>query len=82
MVNLAYFAEVHHDECMKVYQESISPKHQYFFASAGLYITLEIWRYLNEDRLTEVFCSAKSSDHALRLFNEVYCVIFTDFSEH
>jgi len=80
--NLIYYVETYPEDAMKVYRDSCDPKHQYFFAAAGLYITLEMYHMMNDNYFDSFFCQTNSKEKALAVFNEIYSIVYTMFGKH
>jgi len=79
--NLIYFTEKYPNNALKAYKASCDPKHNYFFAAAGLYITLEIYFMMNKNYFDDLFYQASVKEKAVMVFGEIYSTVFRMFDE-
>lgn len=77
--NLIYFTETYPQYALKTYKESCDPKHHYFFAAAGLYLTLEIYFMMNNNYFDDLFYQASTKEKAMAVFGEIYSAMFHMF---
>ena len=86
LLNLHSFVNNFKAEAKEVYENSLQIDSQYFFASAGLYISLKICEWIkvfiliNQNGLFDsIFYDHNCNEDTLAMVNKLYASIFKDF---
>ena len=82
LLNLHYFIKYHNSNARLIWETSIRSETQYFFCSAGLYITIYVWGLMQNNKLNDFFFECANVDDGLEIFGKIYAQCFISFNDN